>query len=387
MTSQPNQNNICNNIAYLNSVDQKRRFQLVNIPPVRYNNFATNPYMRTNPATGLFFTKTDVDMRRKAEILKYSSNRMSTQTNNLTKAQKYVNLVNGKYQQRTYSQDYISRNLNPDIAGQLKPCIQPPTPSTACDIPGPTIYLYEDVNVPLYNYSAINTDSPYGIQNQEQNPYTNSWDYTKQKDIEQLFIDNDIGTNYEINYTTVSTLFILQNQYISYIFSVQMPIAISITGNLIPSLQESSKPYVDSRALSIIIRNVNVNVKYSYSDVQIRQTSTVFDHGPNGIPIDISINTSSTFSATVYLGMLQINELLLLTQQGYVYDIQTNIYYQINTPSGNYINFCDTPVINTYLNTSLSTVQQPSVNCTVQGGSAINPANFPTLYISGIPSS
>lgn len=380
MTSQPNQNNICNDTAYLNSIDQKQRFQIVNIPPVRYNNFSTNPYVKTNPATGLFFTKPDVDMRRKVEILKYSSNRMSTQTNNLTKSQKYVNLVNGKYQQRTYSQEYIKTNLNKNT-GRLNPCIQPPTPSTSCDIPGPTVYLYEDDNVPLYNYSTL-IDAAYGIQNQEQNPYTNSWDYTKQKDNQQIFIYN---TN-ETNYTTFTSLFILQYQYPSYIFSVQMPISCIITGSLKESVPSTSKPYIDSQALSINIRAINLNVKYSYSDVQINNTTLLFEHGPNGIPIDISINTSTTFSATVYLGLLNISQLILLTQKGYIYDIQANMNYQIMYPSGNYTNYCDTPIITTYFNPSLTTVQQSSFNCTATGGSTINPAIFPTIYISGIPS-
>ena len=83
-------NNICTNPAYINSLDQKKRFQLFNIPPVRYNNLTVNPYLSINPSTGVPFTKFDLDMRRKVEILKYASTRMSTQTNSLTKAQKFT---------------------------------------------------------------------------------------------------------------------------------------------------------------------------------------------------------------------------------------------------------------------------------------------------------
>jgi hypothetical protein len=75
-----NMNNVCNDTAYLNSINQKSRFQLLNIPPVRYDNLSKNPYVIVNPSTGKYYTKDELDMRRKAEILKYSSNLMSTET-------------------------------------------------------------------------------------------------------------------------------------------------------------------------------------------------------------------------------------------------------------------------------------------------------------------
>jgi hypothetical protein len=67
---------VCSNTAYLNSINQKTRFQIFNIPANRYNNLANNPYQTLNPNTGQNYTKYEVDMRRKAEILKYNSNRM-----------------------------------------------------------------------------------------------------------------------------------------------------------------------------------------------------------------------------------------------------------------------------------------------------------------------
>jgi hypothetical protein len=89
-------NNTCNSPAYLNLIDQRRRAQLYNIPPSRYDNLANSPYTKINPATGMFFTKFDVDMRRKAEILKYSNVTSTTKTNNLTRAQRWAQLVRGQ---------------------------------------------------------------------------------------------------------------------------------------------------------------------------------------------------------------------------------------------------------------------------------------------------
>jgi hypothetical protein len=74
-------------------------------------------------------------MRRKAEILKYNSTKSSSQTNSLTRKQQWSQIVKGNY----------------------TPCpvdtINIPVSTTASDIPGPPMYLYEDSNVLLYNYT------------------------------------------------------------------------------------------------------------------------------------------------------------------------------------------------------------------------------------------
>ena len=101
---------ICNDINYKNMILQKQRFQLMNIPPVRYDNLANNPYNLIYPGTSKKFTKMELDMRRKVEVLKYNANNSSTQTNRFTKAEIYAQAVSGKYQQRTYSNSFIKDN-------------------------------------------------------------------------------------------------------------------------------------------------------------------------------------------------------------------------------------------------------------------------------------
>jgi hypothetical protein len=61
-----NENQVCNDPAYLNTIDQNNLIKLFNDPPVRYEiifNANTNPYLNG-------FTKRQLDMRRKVEILK-----------------------------------------------------------------------------------------------------------------------------------------------------------------------------------------------------------------------------------------------------------------------------------------------------------------------------
>ena len=68
--------------------DQRRQQMLRNIPPSRIN--IISPYDTTN------YTKFDLDMRRKAEVLKYKKG--STKGNSLTKNQRWAQIVNGNYQ-------------------------------------------------------------------------------------------------------------------------------------------------------------------------------------------------------------------------------------------------------------------------------------------------
>ena len=373
-----NKKDVCNDIAYLNSIDQKQRFQLLNIPPVRYNNFATNPYVKRNPITGLFFTKPDLDMRRKVEILKYDSNRMSTQTNSLTKANRYVQAVNGSFQRRTYSQIYLQQNL--DASGVLNACPPVQTPSSACDVPGPAIFLYEDDNVPLYNYGTNAADA-YGIENQAPNPYPFYWNYIGYSNVSNVY--NSATTNY----STFTTLYVVYTDTPSYTFSIQTPISLRITGQLQTGVIQN---YTDVSAIRISINSISINVKYSYTDVTLSPSPTViYEHDKTGVPITMGItlnNTSRVFTATAYLGLLQINNLQLPTQRGYIYDIQATVNYQVLYPSNNYASYCDPPTITSYFDISLNQVYPPiQTNCSVQGESTIPISTFPRLVVNGVP--
>ena len=219
---------VCNNQAYLNSIDQKRRAQLNNIPPVRYNNLATNFYTQINPATGQLYTKFDLDMRRKAEILKYSSNRVPTQTNSLTKAQRFAQAVNGIYQQRTYSQAFIAENTENGVLRTCPPGVIIKTPSSASGVPG-NMLLYDDPAIPLYN--LINsTNTPYGMLNQAADPYTIPWNYAYNADASQQTGETPI----------IFTLYIFNVASPSYRFSFMTPFSIVFSGKYLSGITSST---------------------------------------------------------------------------------------------------------------------------------------------------
>jgi hypothetical protein len=92
----------------------------------------------------LEFTRTQLDMRRKVEILKYENNATNTKTNNFTKNQQWSMLVNGTMKnapQIKIQEDQIcpSNDYLPKL-------------SSDSDVPGKVIVLQLDPSVPLYNY-------------------------------------------------------------------------------------------------------------------------------------------------------------------------------------------------------------------------------------------
>ena len=120
----------------------RRNQQLKNIPPLRYDSLSISPYLPENGG----FTQKQLDMRRKAEILTYNSNRI-LKINSLTKAQKFSLIAKNNtttipvYNSQCFTNEYGQYIL---------------TPSSSCDVPGPIIMLYNDKQIPLYNFTNGN---------------------------------------------------------------------------------------------------------------------------------------------------------------------------------------------------------------------------------------
>jgi hypothetical protein len=123
------------------NMKEKRAQALLNIPSDRITPISPYPT----------YTRFQLDMRRKVEILKYENNATNTKTNNFTKKQQWSMLVNGYT--KNGSQASIERELSNN--GNPNPCPQDeflPTLSSASDVPGKVIVLQYVPNVPLYNY-------------------------------------------------------------------------------------------------------------------------------------------------------------------------------------------------------------------------------------------
>jgi hypothetical protein len=133
----------------------RRNTQLNNIPPQRYDNLLTSPYLPQNGG----FTKPQLDMRRKAEILTYNSNRM-LKVNSLTKSQKFSMIAKNPIRSIP-----VNKNCFTNENGQFIL-----TPSSSCDVPGTTIQLYNDQTIPLYMFNSGNQTKAI-TANQDENYY------------------------------------------------------------------------------------------------------------------------------------------------------------------------------------------------------------------------
>jgi hypothetical protein len=322
---------------------QRKQLASYSIPPVRFN--LTSPYLKYPQ-----YKQNDFDMRRKAEILKYDKN--SSQTNKPTKKQLWSKLnTTTAPQLKSFANKILynhdgSGNYTPVVVkypdtytvvktqidttsentpvysiqyiivpGTLPPACNPnvPTPSTSSGVPGPAVNLYLDENVPLYNY-ASNTRN-YAIINPN---ITDQWNTVTTTDI-------------SFNDSIVTTLFklIINNpiKKTSYVYSIQTPISLFFHGTLLPTAQSSSV-----NLLNNVVKIQNISITVLYNNQQI-----VFDASKNQVPVispvsnyetigfDISMtpyNSYGGIKGQIYLGMLNVSNINLQTQPGYIYDVK-----------------------------------------------------------------
>ena len=384
-------NNVCSYQPYLNLIQQRKRAQLFNIPPPRYDNLANNPYLQTNPNTGNLFTKFDLDMRRKSEILKYSNNASSTKTNNLTRAQRWAQIVRGQ-SSLNYSQAFIN-----DISNTVIPeCPIVYTSTTASDVPGPPILLYDASYVPLYNYTNDATaNAVYAIQNSE-NP-TDIW---KAYPYYNIISSPSALPSSNVNIPSIfNTIAIQNNTQISdkYIFSVSIPFTIYVQADLSTNIT-SVTSYRDPNAIQIWITNPEIAIYYSSSAIQlnsdINYSLSNYNSQNNAMNIsaDVSINTNVTdpsknrFYAYSYGGIINISNIKVPIQSGYVYDMQLIMNFSVSVSDNFTTYFGNNPsVYFAYLNTNYETTQLPALNCRVTNPPPFVPNPIPSFSITGSP--
>lgn len=302
-----------NNSTYIDTEEvcrQRSRRQLFLTHPPRlelnmdvYEKYATNPRR--------------LDMRRKVEILKYSANSSNSQTNNYTRAELWAQMVNGKLQGRTYSrqvlQDVLFRRDYSCLEDNTKP-----TPTSACDVPGPIVNLYYEPDVVLYNYS-VNTE-PKAISNPTRNQ--EPW---------LTYVQTDVsGGNMGLISPIISTLYITQsNSQNTSSFSLSVPLQLSVKGQLVVSSTNLSKIHT----VSVTVNPVHVYVYYNdtlvSTDDLIHNESTIVSRPTvtySGLTIPkFTLNSTqltSYFQGDAYVGNVSVTGLNLYTQPGFIYDIR-----------------------------------------------------------------
>ena len=259
---------VCNTLA------QRRRFLSILTPLPRYT--PTSPYPQ--------FTREQIDMRRKTEVLQYKKN--STQGSQLTKSQRWSQLNNANNKRS------IICNKNYSVA----------TSTTSCDVPGPPIFLLHDPTVPLYNYA------------------TNQNSYAEFSQTSTELWSTQLSTNSLLTNGPETLLFSLAIQNVikpQYTFNFTVPIGIYLSGN--NTIQKSGDIQITSATLNVYYYN-----KFSNS-TPIYTTTTILN-----ATIFVEENIG-TFSCNKYLGNLTFPGITLATEYGFVYDFMLTVIFTNST--------------------------------------------------------
>lgn len=303
-----------------NLFKQKRQVALYNIPPIRLN--LVSPYPT--------HTQAQLDMRRKVEVLKHKN--QNTQTNGLTKSQRWGQLVSG-------SSSSISQSSATTISGLDLTCASDlliPTLTTACDVPGPPMYLTYDPTVPLYNYIAPNRT--YAILNNED---ASIWKiYT----VNELLIAEtsameyslDITNTYEMNLGVIIITQYIKNPVTTYLIST--PIAIWCSGLLTGTDLNFNTLQFDkprpAHVSPIVITITGIALNILYNDNIVGEPITINQpYNLTPFVIDLNKTQEQTFYAIQFVGMLSIPAFTLNTQSGNIYNLSLTFTYTFTDPS------------------------------------------------------
>lgn len=257
-------------------------------------------------------TQLQLDMRRKAEILKY--NNQSSKVGKTTKAQRWTLLNN--------NQTAIKNNncTNNEIIY---------TPSTSSNVPGPMIQLYEDPAIPLYKFIGKQQDAP-----------ENLFSYPTYKDVFKVFpYYHPTFENFKTyGVSDVTLLSPIKNTYQAEVIT---PFAISIQGIKKP-VSQTDPVDVSYVKINIIPQGIPFNLYYSDVSVnsiahptgKLYQTSATIDVSFVEIIVDVS-NTIGSFYASQYVGYVRTTNIIMPTQKQYVYSLNYSFLYNIEEYNSN----------------------------------------------------
>ena len=325
--------------------DQRRRRLQSNVPPVRFELF--NPYLQQQP-----YTQNDLNMRRKVEILKYSSNKMGSQTNSLTKKQKWAQLVNGNYSLPV--SQFVADPSSNDLVAPVCPSDDSiPMLTTVADVPGPPIYLVLNKNVPLYNYAFNNRSYPFNVSiNNALWKISTGTDTLIPHNEEKEFFTFSINTNIDQS---------------SYNFNVISPFGIFVMG----VIENNSLP--KSNPVTLTIYNAFLNIYYSNNLIRTISVPPTL----SSLTFNVEGKTGS-FNAVQYVGNLNVPKFQLFTEPGYIYDMKLMARISV---SGSYTNYFSS--LKTYAYANISVVNNAINNCNIIS----QPSQVPNMGFSMVSSS
>lgn len=258
-------------------------------------------------------TQSQLDMRRKAEILQH--NRNASKVGGFTKNQKFSISIN-KNAKSAYN---IATTCGSDL--------YLPSLSSSCDVPGPVITLQYDPDVPLYNY-AKNTDA-YGILTPD----------TIDKWIDKTYNEIHAFTGVETTFIDSLAIGVLDTNPTT--FTISVPIGIYVEGIATGA----------SASGSVKLSSVVVTVYYNNQPVTLASNPLIRLNGadlPQATTSQYTVVDMSgpSFSGSQYIGNLSISNLVLPTQYGFVYTIKIKCTTAVTSQVGTYTSFKSGAIIN-----------------------------------------
>lgn len=345
----------------LNAIcEQRKQFQLYNMPPIRYE--PISPYNGT-------ITQEQLNMRRKTEILKYNKN--STQGPRMTQKQKLAATFRGGYN--------TARVVCPND-------YKIPVLTTSAGVPGPPMYLVEDPNIPLYNYTK--DTNAYAENLYEDNT---QWVFTAHTN--QLCANNS-------TFTEVAKLIIrkpIQQPYTR--FTYETPILFRMKGTALPANCAGA-------TITTSIATATLNFRATYNNIKLENHRDLTSRFLNNTSISATLSMPAqpalpappidtfNFFCEAYVGILKISGIILTSSPGFVYgfDIKYILVKEAVAPISNALakstveqNIREKTVFELYANLDDSYILQPSSNCTLQPGSILMSPPTKAVAFTGIP--
>lgn len=277
-----------------------------------------------------------LQMRRKAEVLQYKNNATVTIA---TKKQKYVSLAKGTNQLKS-----ISSRICPDNIYLCRP-------STASNVPGPTIKLCYD---PSVNLIQPITDS--SNKRKSQIP-RDSLD-------RQYNIFPNIDVILNSTYRPVANFVMVEPLSINTTFSFSIPIAMSISATNISG----------SGNTITIIPQLQYSIYYGDTLVYTPPVQ------PTISPITITVNSNGPISATSYIQPIITGNIILPTLKQDVYTISMSNTSTTVEPVDSIINQNIQWITNLQAGITDPYYYVSPINCTITNPSTPGPSNG-FLYI------
>uniref|UniRef100_A0A6C0AUB9 Uncharacterized protein n=1 Tax=viral metagenome TaxID=1070528 RepID=A0A6C0AUB9_9ZZZZ len=316
--------NVCDQII------QRKKQMVFSVPPIRLEK--SSPY----PS----YTKLQLDMRRKAEILQYKGNSQASKGNNPTKKQQYSKIISGYNQFRSYATLYnteatVVYNEETDISsitytttaskvGDISACGIVYSSSKNSGVPGPAVMLHLDPDIPLYNYKSAT--QAVGVQN------TDVTDKIRFAIGDNISIADDVSANL---FSLSVQSGIDQNVYN---FEFEIPFSYFISGTATTDL---SADFYGGNTLETAFQDLSFNMEtvpfnfYTFYSNQLvdngnsTPTIEVISDISNGFVFDLSnvdfgdpTDISYQFQGIVYGGIIKVSDVTLATPNGAVYDFK-----------------------------------------------------------------